>query len=76
MTENISTRATQKYSTVEDLAQEPSIISSLEVLQTCPTQWKSLHLAIGGIDAQDSNLEIFHMKKSKPCLSHQLAFQV
>jgi len=34
MTENISTRATQKYSTVEDLAQEPSIISSLEVLQT------------------------------------------
>ena len=49
---------------------------SLEVLQTCPAQRKAFLLAIGGIDPQDSMLAIFGMEKSKPRLSHQLAFQV
>ena len=51
-------------------------MSALKVLQTCPAQKKSLLLAIGGIDPQDSMLAIFDMEKDKPHLSHQLAFQV
>lgn len=51
-------------------------MSALEVLQTCPAQRKSLLSAIGGIDPQDSMIAIFDMEKSKPRLSHQLAFQV
>ena len=51
-------------------------MSVLEVLQTCPSQWKALLLAIGGIDPTDSMLAIFNMDKCKPPLSHQLAFQV
>jgi hypothetical protein len=32
--------AAQNYSIVEDLAQAPSTMSALEVLQSCPAQWK------------------------------------
>ena len=49
---------------------------ALEVLQTCPSQWKSFLSAIGGIDPKDSTLAIFDMDKCKPSLSHHLAFQV
>ena len=75
-THNTSARAAQNYNIVEDLVQAPSAMSTLEVLQTCPTQRKALLSAIGGIDPQDSMLAIFDMEKAKPRLSHQLAFQV
>ena len=35
---NATTRATTSYSIVDDLAQTPMAMSSLEVLKTCPTQ--------------------------------------
>ena len=50
MTHNTSARAAQNYNIVEDLAQAPSTMSTLEVLQTCPAQRKALLSAIGGID--------------------------
>jgi hypothetical protein len=39
---NPHARASQNYSIVEDLAQAPSVMLSLEVLQSCPTQRKTL----------------------------------
>ena len=37
---NPNARAAQHYSIVEDLDQAPCAMSTLEVLQTCPMQWK------------------------------------
>jgi hypothetical protein len=68
--------ATQNYSIVEDLAQAPSVISALEVLQSCPTQRKALLKAIGGIDPTDTNFIIFDLEDHIPRLPPQLAFQI
>jgi hypothetical protein len=45
-------------------------MSSLEVLQSCPTQWKALLKAIGGIDPTDMNLIIFYMEYHIPRLPY------
>jgi hypothetical protein len=68
--------AAQNYSIVEDLAQAPSAMSALEVLQSCPTQWKALLKAIGGIDPIDTNLIIFDLEDHIPRLPPQLTFQI
>jgi hypothetical protein len=39
---NPNTRATQNYSVVEDLSQTPCAMSTLEVLQSCPSHEESL----------------------------------
>ena len=49
-THNTFASATHNYSIVGDLAQAPSAMSTLEVLQTCPTQRKALLWEIGGVD--------------------------
>jgi hypothetical protein len=66
----------QNYSIVEDLAQAPSAMSALEVLQSCPSQQKVLLKAIGGIDPTDTNLMIFDLEDHIPRLPPQLAFQI
>jgi hypothetical protein len=71
---NPHTRATQNYSIVEDLAQAPSVMSALKVLQSCPTQWKVLLKAIGGIDPTDTNLITFDLEDHIPRLPPQLMF--
>ena len=43
-------RASQNYNVVEDLVESPSTMSTLEVLQNCPTQTKALFSAIGCMD--------------------------
>lgn len=53
---NPNARAAQRCSIVEDLAQAPSAMSALEVLQSCPSQRKSLLSTISGIDPVDSDL--------------------
>jgi hypothetical protein len=68
--------ATQNYSIVEDLAQAPSAMSALEVLQSFPTQRKALLKAIGGIDPTDMNLIIFDLEDHITRLPPQLAFQI
>jgi hypothetical protein len=73
---NPHARAAQKYSIVEDLAQAPSAMSALEVLQSCPTQQKALLKAIGGIDPTDTNLIIFDLEDHIPRLPPELAFQI
>jgi hypothetical protein len=73
---NPHAHAAQNYNIVEDLAQAPSAMSALEVLQTCPTQRKALLKAIGGIDPTDTNLIIFDLEDHIPRLPPQLAFQI
>jgi hypothetical protein len=66
----------QNYNIVEDLVQEPSTMSALKVLQSCPAQWKALLKAISGIDPTDTNLIIFDLEDHIPRLPPQLAFQI
>jgi hypothetical protein len=73
---NPHARASQKYSIVEGLAQAPSTMSALEVLQSCPSQRKALLKDIGGIDPIDTNLIIFDLEDHIPRLPSQLAFQI
>jgi hypothetical protein len=68
--------AAQNYIIVEDLAQEPSAMSALEVLQSCPAQRRALLKAIGGIDPTDENLIVFDLAEHIPRLPAQLAFQI
>jgi hypothetical protein len=51
---NPQARAAHNYSLVDDLAQSPAAMSVLEVLQTCPTQRKSLLSALGAVDPADT----------------------
>jgi hypothetical protein len=73
---NPHAHAAQNYSIVEDLAQAPSAMSSLEILQSSPLQWKALLKAINGIDPKDTNLIIFDLEDHIPRLPPQLAFQI
>ncbi len=47
---NPCARVAQHYNIVEDLAQSPSMMSTLEVLQNCPSKKQALLSVIGGID--------------------------
>jgi hypothetical protein len=51
-------------------------MSSLKVLQICPTQRKALLKDISGIDPTDKNLIIFDLEDHIPRLPPQLAFQI
>jgi hypothetical protein len=73
---NPHARAAQNYSIVEDLAQAPSAMSALEVLQSRPAQRRALLKAIGGIDPTDENLIVFDLNEHIPRLPTQLAFQI
>lgn len=73
---NPCARATQNYNIVEDLAQSPSAISTLEVLQNCPSQKQALLSVIGGIDPLDSNLVVFNHTGYTPQLPAKLAFLI
>ena len=73
---NPSARAAQFYNVVEDLAQAPCAMSTLEVLQSCPTQRKNLLTALGALDLDNTNLIHFNVKIYKSRLPHQLAFQI
>ena len=44
---NPNAQASQFYNVVEDLAQAPCAMSTLEVLQSCPTQHKNLLTTLG-----------------------------
>jgi hypothetical protein len=68
--------ATQNYSIIEYLAQTPSVMLALKVLQSCPTQRKALLKAIGGIDPTDMNFIIFDLEDHIPRLPHKLSFQI
>jgi hypothetical protein len=51
-------------------------MSALEVLQSCPAQWKALLKAIGGIDPTNINLIVFDLEDHIPRLPPKLVFQI
>lgn len=65
-THNLHVHSVQHYNIVEDLSQAPCAMSILEVLQSCPTQWKYLINAIGAINAVDASLLFFDPEKIEP----------
>jgi hypothetical protein len=73
---NPQARAAHNYSLVDDLAQSPAAMSVLEVLQTCPTQRKSLLSALGAVDPADTRLITFDLDSSEPRLPAAVAIQV
>jgi hypothetical protein len=56
--------------------QAPSAMSTLEVLQSFPIQWKAMLKSIGGIEPMDTNLIIFDLEYHVPRLPPQLVFQI
>ena len=66
----------QNYNIIEDLAQSPSAMSTLEVPQNYLSQEQALLSAIGEIDPMDSNLVAFDHKGYDPQLPAQLAFLI
>lgn len=73
---NPSVHVAQHYSIVEDLSQVPCAMSTLKVLQNCPSQHQTLLSTIGAFDSNTSSLITFNTKSVIPRLSHQLAFQI
>ena len=71
---NPNALATQFSNVVEDLAQEPCVMSTLEVLQSYPMQRKNLLTALGSLDPDNTNLIHYNPKNHKSRLPHQLAF--
>ena len=61
---------------MDDLAQTPTTMSTLEVLKMCPTQRKSLVAALGAIDPFDSKLITFHTENKDLCMPSTIAFQI
>jgi hypothetical protein len=51
-------------------------MSALEVLQSCPAQWKALLKSIGGIDPTNINLIVFDLEDHIPRLPPKLVFQI
>jgi hypothetical protein len=73
---NLSSRATQNYNIVEDLAQASGAMSALEVLQHCPSQRRTFLAAIGVVDPESSNHIMFNLDNYASRLSHHISFQV
>jgi hypothetical protein len=73
---NPQARAAHNYSLVGDLAQSPAAMSVLEVLQTCPTQRKSLLSAMGSVDPADTRLITFDLDNCEPRLPAAVAIQI
>jgi hypothetical protein len=73
---NPQARAAHNYSLVDDLAQSPAAMSVLEVLQTCPTQRKSLLPTLGAVDPADTLLITFDLNNRESCLPSLIAFQI
>ena len=76
ITNNATTRAAVSYSVVDDLAQTPTTMSSLEVLKMCPMQQKSLLAALGVVDPSDSKLITFDIENGEPRMPSTIAFQI
>ena len=51
-------------------------MSTLEFLQSFPSQWKALLSAFGGIDPTDSSLLTFDLENFTPRLPHQIALVI
>ena len=60
---------------VEDLAQAPCAMSTLEVLQSFPTQRKNFLTTLGTLDPDNTKSIHFKVENYKSRLPHKLDFQ-
>jgi hypothetical protein len=73
---NPNPRSTQNYSVVEDLSQTPCAMSALEVLQSCPSQRKSLLTALGSTETCNLGTIMLDTTDLKPHLPYHVVFQI
>jgi hypothetical protein len=73
---NPHAKAAHNYSLVDDLAQSPAAMSVLEVLQTYPSQRKSLLSSLGVVDPANMQLITFDSDSREPRLPTQVTFQI
>jgi hypothetical protein len=73
---NPNARATQNYSVVEDLSQTPCAMSTLEVLQSFPSQRKALLSTLGSAETCNLGMIILDTTNLKPHLPYHVAFQI
>ena len=71
-----SARAAHFYNIVEDLAQAPCTMSTLEVLQNLLTQRKYLFSTLWALYSDNSTTITFNVDNYKLRLSHQLVFEI
>jgi hypothetical protein len=72
---NRNARVAQNYSVVEDLSQTPCAMSTLEVLQSCPSQRKALLVSLGSSETCNSRTIMLDTTDLKPHLPYHVAFQ-
>ena len=72
-----SGRAAHSYSIVDDLVQSPATISTLKLLQSCPSQNEALLSAMGAVDRANDQFNFFdaHQLEPPPLLA-SIAFQI
>jgi hypothetical protein len=73
---NPNARATWNYSVVEYLSQIPYAMSTLEVLQSFPSQRKALLTSLGSIETCNPGTIMLDTTNLKPHLPYHVAFQI
>jgi hypothetical protein len=73
---NPNARAAQNYFVVEDLSQTPCAMSTLEVLQSCPSQRKALLTSLGSTETCNPGTIMLDTTNLKPHLPYHVAFQI
>ena len=67
---NPNARVTQNYSVVEDLSQTPCAMSTLEVLESYPSQRKALLAALGSVETCNPSTIMLDTTDLKPHLNY------
>jgi hypothetical protein len=73
---NPNVRAAQNYYVVEDFSQTPCALSSLEVLQSFPSQRKALLATLGSVETCNLGTIMLDTTDLKPHLTYHIAFQI
>jgi hypothetical protein len=73
---NPNARATHNYSMVEDLSQTPCVMSTLEVLQSYPSQRKSLLATLGSAETCNPSTIMLDIIDLKPRLPYHITFHI
>jgi hypothetical protein len=73
---NPNARASHNYYVMEDLEQNHCAMSSLEVIQSFPSQRKVLLSSLGATETDNSGMNVFYPTYYKPRLPHHVSFQI
>jgi hypothetical protein len=73
---NPNARAAHNYSVVEDLSQTPCVMSTLEVLQSYPSERKALLTNLGSTETCNPGTIMLDTIELKPRLPYHVAFHI